>query len=44
MAGLRDTPLERIYAYVPNHGRFILHWPLNQDFSWDRALDWISIE
>ncbi len=39
-----DTEVARIYAYVPNLGRFVFHKPLGQDFCWDRELDWTPVD
>ncbi|UTT51070.1 MULTISPECIES: hypothetical protein [Rhodococcus] len=39
-----DTQAARIYAYVPNLGRFVLHRQLGQDFYWDNELDWIPVD
>ncbi|USI93020.1 hypothetical protein [Rhodococcus pyridinivorans] len=39
-----DTQAARIYAYVPNLGRFVLHRQLGQDFYWDNELDWTPVD
>ncbi|WP_241665977.1 hypothetical protein [Prescottella subtropica] len=39
-----DTEAARIYAYVPNLGRFVFHQSLGQDFYWDRELDWTPVD
>ncbi|MCB8914173.1 hypothetical protein KUG88_29215 [Rhodococcus rhodochrous] len=39
-----DTQVARIYAYVPNLGRFVLHRQLGQDFYWDNELDWTPVD
>lgn len=35
-----DTELGRIYAWVPNLGRFVFHHALTQDYYWDREVVW----
>ncbi|WP_016935401.1 hypothetical protein [Rhodococcus sp. R1101] len=39
-----DTQAARIYAYVPNLSRFVLHRQLGQDFYWDNELDWTPVD
>lgn len=39
-----DTQVARIYVYVPNLGRFVLHRQLGQDFYWDNELDWAPVD
>ncbi|MCT7293884.1 hypothetical protein NVV99_23545 [Rhodococcus sp. PAE-6] len=39
-----DTQAARIYAYVPNLGRFVPHPQLGRDFYWDNELDWTPID
>lgn len=39
-----DTQAARIYAYVPNLDRFVLHRQLGEDFYWDNELDWTPVD